>query len=110
LVVFSLALKRCKRREAVTSGHSSAHDGNSWLAGDGGGRLELAFPVVEVLAAHLCVFCNALLARFSAHNDAAHGKRHNDADGKDNGRSQHHPSAPSHVRHEEQNVNNKGND
>lgn len=64
--------------------------------------------IVEVLAAHLCIFGDATFSRLAADEGATHGAGHDAAGGQQDGGPEDDPSAPLEMRHEEQDVNQEG--
>ena len=76
--------------------------------GNGRGGRRGVLAVVVVLAAHLGVLGDALLARLAADDGAAHGAGQHAADDDQDGGGQHDPAAPAHVGDEEQDVDEEG--
>jgi hypothetical protein len=68
----------------------------------------LADVFVVVGTVHVCVFSNALFARFPAHKRASHGACHNAGCHDEDCSRKHDPATPFHVWNEEKNVNKEG--
>lgn len=102
-----------KRSELVVL-HSRRHGvvrHGRWRLGLGeiGGDSCIAGAVCVVrLAVHLVVLCDAPLSCLSADQSPAHGACHDSTCNNDDGGRQHDPSSPSHVRYEEQDVDEEG--
>ena len=64
----------------------------------------LADVFVVVGTIHVCIFSNALFARFPAHKRASHCARHNAGCHDEDCSRKHDPTAPFHVWDEEKNI------
>ncbi|KFY82929.1 hypothetical protein V500_10251, partial [Pseudogymnoascus sp. VKM F-4518 (FW-2643)] len=76
---------------------------------DGGGEGPGGcLAVVEVLAVHFGVLCDAALARFAGHEGAAHGAGDDAGGGDEDGGGEDDVGAPGHVGDEEEDVDEEG--
>lgn len=111
-IVVSRARLRLEPREGG-NGLCGWNGGQGVLPGldvDSGRRIHLVgvLAVVEVLAVHLCILSDTALAGLAADEGAAHRTGEDAAGSEDDGSSEDDPAAPFEMGHEEEDVDEKG--